>query len=98
MIVFLRFRSFVRLELAKFCGSCRLRGFFLDALLKPLDIILEWLHLRLECEVLRLQGVALRFRFFKLTVERKHLAALLLSKRPSSSRVGDFPHELPPEI
>ncbi len=71
------------------------RGVFLNALLKPIDFSLKWLHLRLEIQVLILERVALRFHIFKLRIERKHLLFLLDSKRDVllSEKVGELPHE-----
>src|SRR5258708_33985205 len=98
MLLLLRLRLFARLVCGKLFGSSGLHGLFLNLLLKPLDFCLKWLHLSLELQVLRLEGIALRFRFFKLTVEREHLTELLLANAPRSSSVGDLPHKSPSEV
>ena len=54
------------------------RRILVYGILEPVELTLEWAHLRAQILVLRLERCYLRFKFFKLTVEKQYLLSLLL--------------------
>lgn len=91
-------RTFASLKCGQLLGSRRFRGLFLKLLLEPIDGVLQVLNLGFERQLLRFQVMVLRYRVFKLLIEREHLTQLLLPNPPGFSDISDLPHNSPPEV